>query len=76
MPSQSPFGGITTEKIVGGVVFIRYRWEDPSFKELWDFRLEEVTADDVEVIKRMVDADSSIQRKIAAITEYMHYEKP
>lgn len=67
MPSQSPFGGMTVEKIVGGAVFIRYRWEDPFFKELWDFQLEDVTAADVEAIKRIVDADSSVQRKIAAI---------
>ena len=67
MPSRSPFGGVTVERVVGAVAFIRYRWEDPYAKELWDFQLEDVTAADVEAVKQMVDADSALQKKIAAI---------
>jgi len=57
-------GMIRVDKIVGNVVFMRYRWENPYEKELWDFCLEDVTEQDIATVKKMFDEGSALQKLI------------
>lgn len=44
--------GIDT--IVGTVCIVRFRWENPWEKELWDFELMDVTPEDVAGVKNLL----------------------
>lgn len=43
--------------IVGPVVFFRYKWENPFTQEMWDFKMEDLTDDDINWLSSCFDAD-------------------
>lgn len=51
------------QPIVGTVVFCRYKWENPYYKELWDYELMDVTDDDLILVNQMLapDVQSTLQ---------------
>lgn len=42
------------DAIVGTVCIVRFRWEDPWEKDLWDFELMDVTPEDVAGVKNLL----------------------
>lgn len=42
------------DAIVGTICFVRYRWENPWEKELWDFELMDLTDEDISAIRRVL----------------------
>jgi len=45
------------ERICGTVVFMRYKWENPWEKELWDFELEDLSKRDIDAIQRVLSRE-------------------
>jgi len=52
--------------LVGPVVFVKAKYENAFIKEIWDYEVEDITEEDLELIKQMVDP------KVQAIL-YMKY---
>lgn len=58
-------GYLTIERIRGDAVFFRYLLEEPSSDKVWDYRLVNLEAADINVLNRLLKPDGDLQTKAA-----------
>jgi len=54
------------ETILGTVVFLVFRWEDPYEKEIYDFELMDLNDDDIAIVEKLLSAQTQEKSRLVA----------